>query len=84
MKIEIIDITKVADLGRKSLLAETVQAIESHGPTYRDTSDLNEHLYRIEDILQDEADLLPIVKSELESLSKILDENDVAYIRFID
>jgi hypothetical protein len=90
IKIEVLNIMKVVDVSAKSVHHDTIEFLEENYVTYKDITDLDEHLVNINDVEGDYNNVIPSdypnrkrIIADMKALSIIANENDSSYIRFI-
>ena len=81
MKIQILDVTKIADLPRAEMPQHLLIDLMDY-ETYLD-KDQGENLYSPDAILSAPHDLSPDSVELLEEIGRVITERDCAYFRFI-
>ena len=80
---------KVIDISRKSVSKKTLDYLLDNATEYKDQN-LSEHLVNVISQVESDNDKhsdvkhSKAVKSEMDALVKLCNENDAAYVRFVD
>lgn len=86
--MEILEIWKVMDITKDNFTQGFIDEIAFYGQDYEDLSEVREHLYNADGLLEDaENEIIDITAAEKEMLlqiKKLQEENDCFYFRIVN